>query len=98
MKQEEHNEKGLPFDGEFYVWDYRYYDRKYIEKSLDLDDTLVKEYFPVDTVVPAILDIYQNLLGVDFVPAKGETWHQGQLDQCDQYVFILINHDLYAKL
>ncbi|THH01901.1 hypothetical protein EW026_g869 [Hermanssonia centrifuga] len=76
MKQEEHNEKGLPFDGEFYVWDYRYYDRKYIEKSLDLDDTLVKEYFPVDTVVPAILDIYQNLLGVNFVPAKGETWHQ----------------------
>ncbi len=77
MKKEEHDEKGLPFDGEFYLWDYRYYDRKYIEKKLDLDDMLVKEYFPVSVVVPAILEIYQKLLGVKFVEAKGETWHPG---------------------
>ncbi|KIP08913.1 hypothetical protein PHLGIDRAFT_68434 [Phlebiopsis gigantea 11061_1 CR5-6] len=75
MKQEEHKQKGLEFDGKFNIWDYRYYDRKYIEKSLDLDDMLVKEYFPVSVVVPAILEIYQNLLGVKFVEVKGETWH-----------------------
>ncbi|KAL4250649.1 peptidase M3 family protein [Abortiporus biennis] len=75
MKKQEHDKLGLPFDGEFYLWDYRYYDRKYIEKELDLDDSLVKEYFPVSVVVPAILEIYQNLLGVKFVEAKGETWH-----------------------
>ncbi|EMD39827.1 hypothetical protein CERSUDRAFT_81164 [Gelatoporia subvermispora B] len=75
LKKEEHEQKGLPFDGEFYIWDYRYYDRKYIERTLDLDDQLVKEYFPVSVVVPAILDIYQNLLGVKFVEIKGETWH-----------------------
>ncbi|KAH9922802.1 metallopeptidase MepB [Epithele typhae] len=75
LKKEEHDEKGIPFDGEFYLWDYRYYDRKFIEKSLNLDDMLVKEYFPVTKVVPAILDIYQNLLGVKFVEEKGETWH-----------------------
>ena len=77
MKQEEHKELGLEFDGKFNIWDYRYYDRKYIEKSLDLDDMLVKEYFPVSVVVPAILEIYQNLLGVKFVEVKGETWHPG---------------------
>ncbi|GBE84946.1 Saccharolysin [Sparassis crispa] len=75
LKQEEHAEKGYPFDGEFYVWDYSYYDRKFIERSLDLDDQLVKEYFPVSFVVPAILEIYQSLLGVHFVEMKGETWH-----------------------
>ncbi|KAF7792616.1 hypothetical protein EIP86_003713 [Pleurotus ostreatoroseus] len=75
LKQEEHAERGLPFDGEFYIWDYRYYDRKYIEKTLDLDDMEVKAYFPVDVVVPAILEIYQNLLGVRFVEVKGSTWH-----------------------
>ncbi|EKM49553.1 uncharacterized protein PHACADRAFT_265095 [Phanerochaete carnosa HHB-10118-sp] len=75
LKQEEHKKKGLEFDGEFNIWDYRYYDRKYVEKSLDLDDMLVKEYFPVTVVVPAILEIYQNLLGVKFVEVKGETWH-----------------------
>lgn len=77
MKKKEHETKGLPFDGQFYIWDYRYYDRKYIEEHLNLDDMLVKEYFPVSVVVPAILSIYQSLLGVRFVEIKGTTWHQG---------------------
>jgi len=55
--------------------DYRYYDRKFIEASLALDDALVKEYFPVSVVVPTILEIYQNLLGVRFEQLDGETWH-----------------------
>ncbi|KAH8104630.1 metallopeptidase MepB [Cristinia sonorae] len=75
LKKQEHEELGIPFDGEFYIWDYRYYDRKFVEKTLDLDDMKVKEYFPVDKVVPAILEIYQTLLGVKFVEIKGETWH-----------------------
>ncbi|PFH53956.1 hypothetical protein AMATHDRAFT_38385 [Amanita thiersii Skay4041] len=75
MKKKEHEEKGFPFDGQFYIWDYRYYDRKYIEDKLHLDDSLVKEYFPVSVVVPAILSIYQNLLGVRFEPIKESTWH-----------------------
>ncbi|KAF9013473.1 hypothetical protein BDQ17DRAFT_1231331 [Cyathus striatus] len=76
MKRKEHEAKGLPFDGEFYIWDYRYYDRKYIEHTLDLDDMLVKEYFPVSAVVPTILEIYQNLLGVRFEEIKGgSVWH-----------------------
>ncbi|KAF8432220.1 hypothetical protein L210DRAFT_3650517 [Boletus edulis BED1] len=36
------------------------------------DDSLVKEYFPVSVVVPAILDIYQNLPGVKFVEITGD--------------------------
>ncbi|KJA24053.1 hypothetical protein HYPSUDRAFT_53952 [Hypholoma sublateritium FD-334 SS-4] len=76
MKKKEHEAKGLPFDGEFYLWDYRYYDRKFIEESLDLDDMLVKEYFPVSVVVPTILSIYQNLLGVQFHEIKDASiWH-----------------------
>ena len=85
LKKEEHEEKGLPFDGEFYLWDYRYYDRKFIERSLDLDDMLLKEYFPVSKVVPAILEIYQNLLGVKFVEVKGETWHPGERDTLNMH-------------
>ncbi|KAF8158338.1 metallopeptidase MepB [Crassisporium funariophilum] len=76
LKKQEHEEKGLPFDGHFYIWDYRYYDRVYVEKTLDLDDMLVKEYFPVSVVVPTILEIYQNLLGVQFKEIKdASTWH-----------------------
>jgi hypothetical protein len=76
LKADELKAKGEPFDGEFYIWDYRYYDRLYLEKSLSLDDALVMEYFPVSVVVPAILEIYQNLLGVRFSEVKGaQTWH-----------------------
>ncbi|PPQ65870.1 hypothetical protein CVT26_000804 [Gymnopilus dilepis] len=76
IKKKEHEAKGLQFDGNFYLWDYRYYDRKYIEEKLDLDDSLIKEYFPVSVVVPAILSIYQNLLGVRFEEIKNPSiWH-----------------------
>ena len=50
--KEKHTEKGLPFDGKFYIWDYLYYDNKSIDKELDLDYSLVKGYFPVAVVVP----------------------------------------------
>ncbi|ELU36497.1 metallopeptidase MepB [Rhizoctonia solani AG-1 IA] len=33
------------------------------------------EYFPVDVVVPTILEIYQDLLGVEFQEIKGNLWH-----------------------
>jgi hypothetical protein len=80
LKKKEYEEKGLAFDGEFYLWDYGYYDRKFIEESLSLDDMIVKEYFPVSTVVPAILDIYQNLLGVQFEAIQNaSTWHSGMI-------------------
>ncbi|KIJ13498.1 hypothetical protein PAXINDRAFT_163685 [Paxillus involutus ATCC 200175] len=78
LKKEVHAKRDLPADDNLYIWDYRYYDRLYIEQNLSLDDSLVKEYFPVSVVVPAILDIYQNLLGVKFVEVKGDArdvWH-----------------------
>ncbi|KAH6893805.1 Metalloprotease [Coprinopsis sp. MPI-PUGE-AT-0042] len=75
MKRKEHEKLGLDFDGNFYLWDYRYYDCKYIEETLSLDDMLVKECFPVSVVVPTILEIYQNLLGVRFEEIKDSTWH-----------------------
>ncbi|KAJ3573206.1 hypothetical protein NP233_g2580 [Leucocoprinus birnbaumii] len=75
MKEKEHKEKNMPFDGNFYIWDYRYYDRKYIEETLSLDDMLVKEYFPVSVVVPTILQIYQDMLSVKFVEIETSTWH-----------------------
>ncbi|KAF9505096.1 hypothetical protein BS47DRAFT_1374338 [Hydnum rufescens UP504] len=54
-----------------------YYDNAFVEESLDLDDNLVKEYFPVGVVVPAILQIYQELLGVRFrdSTANASLWH-----------------------
>ena len=98
LKKKEHEEKGFAFDGEFYIWDYRYYDRKYIEETLSLDDMVVKEYFPVSTVVPAILGIYQNLLGVHFKEIQdASTWHPGMFVQYSSPLFLILpNKDVQA--
>ncbi|KAJ7599940.1 hypothetical protein C8J56DRAFT_909190 [Mycena floridula] len=75
-KQQECKELGVPFDGKFYTWDKSYYERLETEATLSLDDSLVKEFFPVTTVVPAILEIYQTLLSLRFEEVKpADTWH-----------------------
>lgn len=77
--KKEHEEQGIPFDGEFTLWQKSYYEGRYKEKLLDLDSTAIKEHFPVSVVVPTILEIYQDLLSVRFEEIKGEsTWHPGQ--------------------
>ncbi|KAN0094547.1 hypothetical protein V8E55_002834 [Tylopilus felleus] len=78
LKNEDYKKHGRPVDDDLYIWDSRYYGRLYVENNLSLDGSLVKEYFPVSFVVPAILDIYQILLGVKFVEVCGEekdVWH-----------------------
>jgi hypothetical protein len=77
LKQEEHAEKGYQFDGKFYIWDHSYYEQKFLQSSLKLDDNLVKEYFPVSVIVPQIIQIYQNLFSIKFVKMKGKNWHSG---------------------
>ncbi|QRV95521.1 metallopeptidase MepB [Ceratobasidium sp. AG-Ba] len=98
LKEKEHAKAGLPFDGQFYIWDYRhdyrlffvsYYDRLFIEESVSLDDALVKEYFPVDVVVPTILEIYHDLLGVNLRKSKAAcgtlfaVWNANAKDESD---------------
>ncbi|KAK7468962.1 metalloendopeptidase [Stygiomarasmius scandens] len=78
LKEAEYKALGLPFDGKFNNWDRPYYETKFTEKTLDLDSSAVKDHFPVEHVVPTMLDIYQNLLSVKFVEMKdeeGATWH-----------------------
>ncbi|KDR83280.1 hypothetical protein GALMADRAFT_239146 [Galerina marginata CBS 339.88] len=76
LKKKEHEARGIPFDGKYYLWDNPYYSVKYVKQVLDLDQNVVKEYFPVPHVVAAILEIYQNLLSVQFEEIKGASvWH-----------------------
>jgi Zn-dependent oligopeptidase len=79
LKAEERAARGLAPEDTFYLWDYRYYDRLHVERSLALDDNAVKEHFPVARVVPAILGIYQDLLSVRFEEVPREhapVWHE----------------------
>jgi Zn-dependent oligopeptidase len=75
LKANELKAKGEPFNGEFYAWDFPYYEGLYLKKSLPLDLS-IKEYFPVSEVISATFEIYQTLLGVSFYEVKdSQTWH-----------------------
>ncbi|KAH9820636.1 metallopeptidase MepB [Melampsora americana] len=77
LKRKEVEELKLDTDpNKLYIWDFRYYDRLYAEKTLDLKEDLVKEYFPVSVVVNVILETYQSLLSVKFFQVKdAKTWY-----------------------
>ncbi|KAG8819006.1 hypothetical protein FRC17_010634 [Serendipita sp. 399] len=106
LKKKEHEELGVPYDDQLNAWDWRYYDRKLVETSLSLDNDFVKEHFPVNVVVPAILDIYKELLNVRIEEVKNATvWHSDvkqyaawELDAKDESGFLGYLHlDLYPR-
>lgn len=59
LKKQDCKDLGIEYDPAFYAWDYRYLDRLYVEKNLDLDDEKVKEYLPAQAVVKEMLIMYQ---------------------------------------
>ncbi|ORY69423.1 hypothetical protein BCR35DRAFT_307983 [Leucosporidium creatinivorum] len=79
LKKEEHEKRGWEVDEEFRVWDYRYYDRLWTERELSLDETHLSEYFTVTTLIPKILSIYSQLLGISFHPVPRDEEHGGLL-------------------
>lgn len=47
-------------------WDYSYYAEKLRQKKYDLDENLLRQYFPVDSVVKGVFTLANILYGVNF--------------------------------
>ncbi|KJR84138.1 metallopeptidase MepB [Sporothrix schenckii 1099-18] len=67
LKKADTTELGLPFDGNYYLWDHRYYDRLMIEKEFSIDENEIAEYFPLRATVAGMLEIFEELFGFVFV-------------------------------
>ncbi|MDY7226450.1 M3 family metallopeptidase [Hyalangium rubrum] len=64
----------------FAAWDYPYYQEQLEQTRHAIDTEALRQYFPIDKVVPAVLDIYQHLLGVRFEAIEpAEAWAPGVL-------------------
>ena len=62
----------------FHTWDYAYYERRLEKTRYAVDSERVRQYFPVDKVLPAVLDIYSRLLGVRFEAlSPAQSWAPG---------------------
>jgi metallopeptidase MepB len=64
--------KGDNDDGNYYLWDNRFYDRMMLEKHFSLDQQLISEYFPLQTSIRGMLQIFEELFGLVFVEIAGE--------------------------
>jgi metallopeptidase MepB len=59
-------------DGNYYLWDSRFYGRMMIEKEFSIDEQLIAEYFPLQSTVEAMLKTFEELFGFVFVEVLGE--------------------------
>ena len=77
------------YDDHYYIWDHRFYHRMMLEQQFSVDHQKIAEYFPLDTVIRAMLGVFESLFGLVFsgidpedeVHAAagiqpGHTWHE----------------------
>ncbi|XDT38707.1 Peptidase family M3 [Nakaseomyces glabratus] len=76
-KQEFENEFNMVYDGDYYIWDHRYYDNKYLKENFNVDEEKIAEYYPLESTIDGMLKIYETLLKLKFVEVKEnkKTWH-----------------------
>ncbi|HMQ09797.1 MAG TPA: M3 family metallopeptidase [Oligoflexia bacterium] len=57
-------------------WDWRYYMNQLKKEKYQVDQEIIKEYFPTKTVIKGMFEIYQNLFNVEFNEIEDHsTWH-----------------------
>jgi metallopeptidase MepB len=69
LKKDDLKARGLEAtnDGEYYLWDHRFYDRMVREKEYSIDENEVANYFPLSSTVVGMLNIFERLFGLVFV-------------------------------
>jgi thimet oligopeptidase len=70
---------------QFYNWDLFYYHELLRKEKYSVDQNEVKQYFPMGRVVNGVLDIYQTILNLEFIPVKDRNvWY----DDVEEYKVI----------
>lgn len=81
------NEKKGTKSRTLYPYESGYWGNKYKKENLDVDPEKIKEYFPSETVVAGMLDLFGGLFGISFEPADIPVWHP------DVKAFKIVNKD-----
>ncbi|KAI2470981.1 Metalloprotease [Annulohypoxylon bovei var. microspora] len=90
LKKKDEESRGLKPDGNYYLWDHRFYDRMLVEQEYNIDEVKIAEYFPLQSTVRGMLHIFEELFGLVFVEldtserkrlsptgkAEDITWHE----------------------
>lgn len=71
LKKKDLESRGEKYDGHYYLWDHRFYDRMMEEQDYSLDQQLISEYFPLQTTIEGMLKIFEEIFGLVFVEITG---------------------------
>ena len=72
LKQETTGQKA----DEMTAWELPYWSNEYKKKYYQVDNEKMKEYFPADTVIAGMFDIFGQLFGLTFTWANLPVWHR----------------------
>jgi metallopeptidase MepB len=74
LKKQDLKSQGLEasYDGKYYLWDHRFYNRLMIENEYSIDEQMIAEYFPLQSTIEGMLGIFGKLFGLVFVQIEGE--------------------------
>ena len=69
LKKEDLASRGLEAsnDGNYYLWDTRFYNRIMVEKEFSIDEQEIANYFPLQSTIEGMLTIFEELFGFVFV-------------------------------
>ncbi|HNW42953.1 MAG TPA: M3 family metallopeptidase [Elusimicrobiales bacterium] len=56
-------------------WEWRYYNNLLKKSKYSIDHEKIKEYFPLETVVKGMFEVFGEVFGARFVPAALPSWH-----------------------
>lgn len=59
-----------------HTWEWRYYNNLLKKSKYSIDHEKIKEYFPVETVIRGMFEVFGEVLGVRFAPAALPVWHK----------------------
>ena len=90
IKKAEKEKAGEEFDDRYWLWDHRYYSTIQLEREYQLDQEKISEYFPLQNTLSGMLQIFEELLGLEFFELSKEdrakisptgksediTWHE----------------------
>lgn len=72
LKEEQTGKKSK----EMTAWELPYWSNEYKKKYFQVDDEKMKEYFPVQTVIDGMFDVFGGLFCVTFVKTELPVWHE----------------------
>jgi len=76
LKEQEKKSRNENFDGKINEWDFSYYINMLKENEYGVDDETVRQYFPMETTLIKMFNIFETILGLRFEEKKTENiWH-----------------------